>query len=570
MDTIKRNKAQLSVAAVAALAIFAVAAVMLLAGGSPTQAQGTGGNANSDTLNEWDNPQPCGPGAGTAFMAEPHELHSGHYALFEGYWRTTSRGLGDDAAGVGELHMNECPPKMVTTDERGTVTVTRTKSKMDIEEAILHVKDVHKVGVVATNAEATDGQLSLEEYPEVRRGLGLAEDAPVLPGTQVWWLRLDDPDTGTETNPMDETSALGVGFSTKRFDSKYWHRVDEDGNTLKPMRYKLEVRSYPADPDEPEDVPHFFTYRAPKSGNARAELVWDGFKPGDEETDMKMDPDEYEAVQWIFTKPGTYKLLVELQSHVRDAKNRPDGAGDDWKPISANDFETAAAQYTFHIGPKLAENEPPIFGVNLSVAENSPAGTKVGGPVPVYNADAETLYYDLDGDGEENFETVAGTDPHTVQIVVADGASLDYETGPSYQLSLTVTDRLNHEGDKDSPRVVIDDTLIVKIDLEDEEPGLNLQADRMDPAVGETVNLVARYEPTAQWSDETPYYQWAEKAGTTDHPVWHVISSAPNAPTWSVSQSSPVTKTYRVAVVHGEDYQTTFVNSNEVTISWKN
>ena len=99
---------------------------------------------------------------------------------------------------------------------------------------------------------------------------------------------------------------------------------------------------------------------------------------------------------------------------------------------------------------------------------------------------------------------------------------------------------------------------------------MNLQVDKINPTVGETVNLVARYEPTAQWIDETPNYQWAEKAGTTDHPLWHVISSAPNAPTWSVSQSSPVTKTYQVAVVHGENDQTTFVHSNDVTISWKN
>ena len=566
MLTIKRRKAQLSVAAVAALAIFAVAAVMLLAGGSPTQAQGTGGNAGDDTLNNWDNPQPCGPGAGTAFMAEPHELHSGHYALFEGYWRTTSRGLEDDEPGVGELHMNECPPKMVKETQRdGTTLTTREISNIDIEEAIMHVKDKYKADVVATNPGSTPGQLSLKEYPAVREALGLAEGAAVLPGTKVWWLRLDDPDTTTGEN-KDETSDLGVGFSTVQFDSKYWLTSAEG----KAMRYKLEVESYPADPDEPEDVPHFFTYRAPKAGNAEATLVWDSSKPGDADRDMVMDPGEYEALQWVFTKPGTYVLTVELLGYVRKAENRPDGASKDWKPISANDTETALAKYTFHVGPSLAENEPPIFGVNLSVAENSPGGTKVGGPVPVYNADADTLYYGLVGEGKENFKTVAGTDPHTVQIVVADGASLDYETRPSYQLSLTVTDRLNHEGDEDSPGVVIDDTLIVKIDLKDQKPGLNLQVDKINPTVGETVNLVARFEPTTGQRGQTPAYQWAELVNEGGANKWHAFSPPHNAPTWSVSQDSSASKYYRVAVVLVDNTPATRVLSNEVQIFWQN
>ena len=63
---------------------------------------------------------------------------------------------------------------------------------------------------VATNAEATDGQLSLAEYPDV---------APFAPaGNRVWWLQLDDPDS-TST---DETSDLGMGFSTLLLDEERW------------------------------------------------------------------------------------------------------------------------------------------------------------------------------------------------------------------------------------------------------------------------------------------------------------------------------------------------------------
>ena len=207
-----------------------------------------------------------------------------------------------------------------------------------------------------------------------------------------------------------------------------------------------------------------------------------------------------------------------------------------------------------------------------------PAGVSVGGPIPVYNADADDLYYGLAGDGSENFKTVAGTDPHTVQIVVAERApAWTIETKepkpPSYDLSLTVTDKLDHEGnpqDEAKGQVVVDDTLIVRIALEDQEPGLVLGVDQGLPSIGETVNFIARYEPTPQQRGQTFTYQWAEQIQTGNGLRWHVISSAPDGPTWSVSQSSQMRKTYRVAVELGNDIPPVFVESNEVEIFWGN
>ena len=564
MNTINRRKAQFSVIAVAALAIAIIATALAVTFPTgPAQAQNAG--------NAYVDPQPCGPGAATATMAEPHEVTTGHFALFEAYWYTTTPGLDDDAAGVGDLYTNECPPKMVKTKQGRKTVTTRAASNIDIEEAIMHVEDTRLVNVVATNAEATSGQLSLEEYPAVRGALGLGDNDPVLPGTQVWWLQLDDPDTAA-----DDTSDLRMGFSTVRLDDNYWHRpgTDAAGNPHKAMRYKLEVESAPSDPSQAKDVPHLFAYKAPKSGNAVAEPVWNSLKPGDERTDLVMGPEEYETLQWIFVNPGTHVLTVELQGHVR--KTNPHRSIDpeydeNWKPISNNDFETTAAKYTFQVGDTLEETEPPIFGVNLSVAENSPAGVNVGNPIPVYNADADVLYYELSGEEHEHFNAVAGTDPHTVQIVVKEGASLDYETRPSYDLSLTVTDKLDHEGNRQrEDKVEVDDTLLVRIALEDQAPGLHLQADRGVLDVGETVNLVARFEPTPQQRGQTFTYQWAEQIQTGNGVRWHVISSAPDAPTWSVSQSSATMKTYRAAVVLGDDSPPTFVNSNEVEIFWGN
>ena len=162
---------------------------------SPTQAQ-TPPPGNADrypNLSTYDDPQPCGPGAGTAFMEEPHEIQTGHYALFDAYWRTiatstastsstsTGGGTGPNGGGqasgsgipgggespgsnttgpgVGVLHTNECPPEMIqttTTVMSGFTKITTTttirsarEGGMDIEEAIIHVLDKHKTTTVA-------------------------------------------------------------------------------------------------------------------------------------------------------------------------------------------------------------------------------------------------------------------------------------------------------------------------------------------------------------------------------------------------------------------------------------
>ena len=262
---------------------------------------------------------------------------------------------------------------------------------------------------------------------------------------------------------------------------------------------------------------------------------------------------------------------MELQGYVRDADNKPDGAGNDWKPISVDGIETSEVRrYTIQVGDKLDETEPPIFGVHLSVGENTPGGVKVGSPIPVYNADADKLVYELTGKGSKDFALATSTNPHVAQVVVAAGASLDYEAKASYDLTLTVTDELDHEHNED---LSVDDILLVKIDLQDQEPGMLLRADRpvvLD--VGETVNLFARYEPTPEQRGQQFFYQWVEQFQTLQHGVkWHPVNPG-GGPTWSVSQSSETTRTYRVSAVwdHDDDPATPakFVNSNEMEIFW--
>ena len=451
-------------AAALALAALVITLLAMSVAGNPAQAQ------TSDANNNYPDPKPCGPGAGEAFQPEPHEITEGHYALFDAYWERRGENLAE-----GVLHTNLCPPivsEVVQVDpetEEEAVTIVRSTSNIDIGEAIFHVKDVYQTTVVATNAGAKSGRLSLEEYLDIEEAASA--------GSKVWWLQLDDPDT---TN-VDETSDLSLGFSAALLDDDYWFTKAEG----KPMRYKFEVERYPG--SDPANVPHFFAFEAPKDDNEAQRPVWDSTRPDIDDDDMILDPGEFRALQWVFTRAGTYELWVHIQGYVRDSQ--PAGTGEGWKAVSDNETETSEIRkYVIQVGDTLDEMEPPLFGVNFNVDENSPAGTKVGSPILVYQTEAMDLEYQLAGKGHKNFTLVSATDPHSVQIVVNDGADLDYEKKTSYDLRLSVSDNIDHESNPDS---TVDDVLAIEIDINDIVPALSMTISDSTPQVGDTVVFTA-------------------------------------------------------------------------------
>ena len=502
MNVITETPIRLKVlGAMLALALIAAAAVAVSLTASTTQAQSPD-NAYAD-------PQPCGPGAQTAFQPEPHEITEGHFALFDGYWEWLVE--DEDDENVGTLHTNLCPPRVVQITQAGSrgqkQTVTAlTDSGIDIDEAIFHVLDKHQAVVDGDPDDPDARRLPSDRYP------GLIADEHINAGTQVWWLRLDDPDTAE-----DETSDLSLGFSTMRFDDQYWEDA-YDGDP--PFRYMFE---FDRDPGiDPNDHPHFFAYRARQKGALEAELVWSSLEA--DVKDMAMEAGELEALEWVFTQPGTYEISVHLQGWVHHPEE-----GEDWQPISEDDTETSEVKrYVIQVGSELEEVEPPRFGVNRSVAENSPTGTPVGGPITVFPAEVETLEYRLSGEGRENFDVVAYTDPHSAQIVVADGARLDYETQANYEFTLGVTDNVDHESNPDDRP---DDTLAVRIALTDVPTTASIQVDNPNPVVGETVTF------TAVFTDFNPgpevAYYFNDSDGTTE---------APDR-TYSIQRTSPTTET---------------------------
>lgn len=491
----------------AALALVALAISAL----ALTSSVGAEGDLPGIAGNNYDAPPPCGPGAGDAFQPEPHEVTSGHFALFDAYWQdTTDTESTDGDAGSGVLHTNLCPPKVTTTtqesedeEEEDTTVTTLNESNIDIAEAIFHVKNEHKATAVATSAQIAAGKISLEEYAEL--------DDFVDAGDTVWWLQLDDPDTAA-----DETSDLRLGFSTRHLSDQDWAAADGDP----PLRYRLAVERYPG---HPSDHPHFLAYHAPKDNNAthaEDEVVWSSAQAG--VSVLKLEPGvEITDLQWIFTDPGTYEIWVELVGYVRQTAKSD--APTDWAAISGNVTETSEVKrYVIHVGDELNEEEPPLFGLNLTVPEHSAPGTAVSDPLPILQAEAETLAYTLTGEGSRHFRLAVTTSPHTVQIVVAEGANLDFETKPSYDLTLSVTDNVDHES---NPDLSIDDVLGIRIALEDVPPTVVLQVDDPNPAAGDLVTFSAVI--TDFGDGRTLFYEYASKkrrgipTGTPTYSISH-------------------------------------------------
>ena len=532
--------------ALAAL-VIALAAVALSTG--PTQAQNAG--------NIYDDPQPCGPGAAIAFQPEPHEVTEGHFALFDGYWQW----LSQDPINVGVMHTNLCPPLVTQTtepdpgNEEELITVTTlTDSEIDVEVAIIHVLDKHKATVVDgdpndPNVRQLPAGTGAGQYPE------LIDDEHINAGDEVWWLRLDNPVTAE-----DEKSDLALGFSTMRFDDKHWGDAPDGGP---PFRFSFKLERNPG--IDPDDHPHFFAYRVHQEGVDAPELLWSSAGAGVK--DLKMEAGQLEDLEWVFTHEGTYELSVQLLGWV----NHPE-SGEDWRPIS--EYETATSEvkrYVIQVGSALTEVEPPRFGVNRSVPENSPAGTQLGGPITVFPAEVDTLEYRLSGEGHDQFDLVPATNPHSVQIVVADGARLDYETKDTYDLTLGVTDNVDHESNSD-PR--LDDTLAVRIEITDVDDNFtaSLFVDNSTPAVGESItfHILADNVPAPEADF---HFNWTEQDQGGGHPVTEGgYGLIPQTFQPIITPEEAVVREYYITfwTLDDQNQQQNKVRSNLVTVTWGN
>ena len=110
--------------------------------------------------------------------------------------------------------------------------------------------------------------------------------------------------------------------------------------------------------------------------------------------------------------------------------------------------------------------------VEWDVAENSPAGTIVGTPEFIAPDASDTLTFMSSGPGIPSFDALFTVNSATGVVTVKSGAEIDFETGSSYIVDLTVS---NSEDDSDTAEnpVLTDDTLPVTINVTNVDETIN-------------------------------------------------------------------------------------------------
>ena len=213
--------------------------------------------------------------------------------------------------------------------------------------------------------------------------------------------------------------------------------------------------------------------------------------------------------------------------------------------------------------PSLS-NTDPMFFVLRSIAESSAPGTKVGDPVGVEDPNpGDTLNFSLTGAGAGQFNLVEN--PDSVQIVVADGANLDYEVKAVYDLVLTTSDAKDANGNSDDST---DDTAKVRIKLIDiaDSYAATLKVSNASPRVGEAVTLTLTMQnPPVPIAGMSYVFVEAKNGEDTER----VGSAGPFQPHIR-SKSAAGTYTYRVMYWHHrpDGTQEHQITSNTVTVTW--
>ena len=358
-------------------------------------------------------------------------------------------------------------------------------------------------------------------YDFIRAGLpasafaGENRSGDINDGVNIYWLRLDNP----VTKDTDEGSDLELGFSSMLFDGRYWFHGNAANERIgPPLQYEFEALRTPG--IKPAQFPHMFAFNPlwGKRKNVDEQFVeWDSTEADTNE--MQMEARQYVPLEWVFTQPGTYAVSVHIKGHMR--QSQPTGWDDTkdgtWKRLTTDTTVTSQVkQYTIRVGD-LKLNDQPRFVIADTLPERSPAGTNVGSPIRVADADGDRLYYTLSGEDKKQFE-VTNT-PQGAQVQVSGTGYLDYETKKTYDLTLKVSDRKNREGDADR---AADDKIDAQVNLSDVRHSINTvvsvvgHPDRSQPKVNEGVHIVVTIP------DEPP----GAKLGTGRAPTSRVLKVA--------------------------------------------
>ncbi len=433
-----QKRLSISVMAVAVLAVFAVAAAMLLAGGNLAQAtsttfdpgdyvvpeQGGGGTPTPEATPEatptpvHPTPEPCAP-------VPNHVFNSGHIALFEAYWDADEEILVNNPCPPTLRHIPPTPPATEETHER-------TKTGANIGSTIFHVSSDYEGTLVAAideedesdeegESDASDEEKeswSLADYPFLGEGYpslvaGTITEAPIWVMTECPEDRAPDP------------GQLCLGFSAGLLDPYYW--TDD-------LQYEFEFEDEPESISVPDRGDVFVFYprdEAPPSERGKA--TW---KTTDADTNaLLVTPGHYTHRMWAFTKPGTYRLQVHAKGHPSDALKAQ------MTRLDRNDLNTVTSEvrtYILHVGsladlfvdveaPDTAVNPGQDVAIDITASNgdaeeyDTATDTKVDIVLPdglIYKSHAPaTETYTRGADGDPDVWSVGDLEPGDVRFL---------------------------------------------------------------------------------------------------------------------------------------------------------
>lgn len=408
---------QLSVMAVAFLAVVAVAAVMLLSSGNPAQADtaatiapDNGGNlsplpqkkkatptpAPTRAPRVHATPEPC-PGETGNDNATADVVDSGHIALFDVWWNPDE----------GELTNTSCPP----TVAHAGGSDTRSPSSINIAKTVIHIPNSTKIDL------STSTTYTRTNYPE----LWAADDAEnrdinndgTFDGVgdrQVWALPACPPDGTPATN------GLCLSFSAVLLDPADWTR-DPDAAADAPATIEYHIDHVHQIDIDKQDPRYTLAYDAP-AATGKNDALWSSHNA--RVAVMPVAPGEYERPTWFFTSRGTY----ELQVHIRGNPEQSAGALGGLDPLGKEPSVTSdVREYIIHVGAEAdlgvgvtatPESVSPTNDVTITVtASNAGPETAPDNKVDVtlpegltYSSHTPTgaTFTDGDGDGIRTWE----------------------------------------------------------------------------------------------------------------------------------------------------------------------
>ena len=204
---------------------------------------------------------------------------------------------------------------------------------------------------------------------------------------------------------------------------------------------------------------------------------------------------------------GTTSYSVTVSVH--DGK---DAAGNTEDPPQADaTIDVTITVTDLNEGPRFADDAP----TGLTIAENTPTGENIEGPFTVTDPENDTVTYSLDTDDGASFEIDSAGQIKTQ-------AALDYETKSSYEVTISVTDGKDADGN-DEDTATEDDSHTVTITVTNEDEDGTITFSPQQPSVNSALTATVD-DPDGEVTGET--WVWEISDDPTDPSLWTAITEA--------------------------------------------